>query len=590
MSRFILFCLVFFSSFFGACQSSLRTIESESISQPPIVYPTDYFRFPLNIAPSLAADFGDLRSNHYHMGLDLRTQQRENLAVVAAADGYVSHIRIEPYGYGRVIFITHPAGYTTLYAHLNTFFPELEAFVHRQQYATESWTQDIDLSPAQFPVKKNQFIAWSGNTGGSAGPHLHFEIRDSGLENGHNRNPLLFGLNIPDHTPPTLSRLAVFDRSQSIYESASRVFSLQKKTVNGESFYTPAAVVKVPYGKFCFGLDMQDKTDNSFSLGVYKTVLYVDDSLRNSFKMEECLYDDSRYINAGIDYFAKYNGGNYMQLLSRLPGNKAPFFDSHAGNGVLQLEDDSIHNVEVEALDVAGNTSRLRFNIQRDKNLSFAHNEMPGAAVETITPNKSFSFKNESVEIQLGANAVYDTLLLRYDISPAPKDAVSDLHSIGDYRLPVHSAYEVRIKPTALLTDNLKKKTVMIKQSGNNKDAQTCTWQGDWAMAKWRSFGKFYLQTDNIPPSVKPVNVKDKAVFVKDQKLVFDAKDDLGDLQSFNGYIDGRWVIFKQKDDRYTYNFDERCPPGEHTLLVKAIDLAGNETVYQCSFVNGAKK
>ena len=589
MSRFILFCSVLFTSFFAACQSSLHTIESVN-RQSKLTYPTDYFSFPLNILPSLAADFGDLRINHYHMGLDIRTQQRENLAVVASADGYISHIRIEPYGYGRVIFVTHPNGYTTLYAHLNKFYPELEAFLHQQQYATESWTQDIDLSPAQFLVKKNQLIAWSGNTGGSEGPHLHFEIRDSGLENGHNRNPLLFGLNIPDHVSPTLSRLAIFDRSQSIYESSSRVFPLQKKATNGESFYTTAAVIKVPYGKFSLGLAMQDKVGNSFSLGIYKADLYVDENLQNNFQMEECLYDDSRYINAGIDYFTKYNGGAYMQLLSRLPGNKSSFYDSTVGDGILQLQDDSIHKVEVEVSDVAGNTTRLQFEMQRDKNISFVRNDMPGAIVEIIAPNKAFSFENESAEIELDANAVYDTLLLRYDISPAPKDAVSDLHSIGDYRLPIHSAYDVRIKLTTPLTNSMKKKVVMMTQSGKSQDAQACNWQGDWATASWRSFGKFYLKIDNIPPSIKPVNVHDQAVFVKDHKLVVDAKDESGDLQSFNGYIDGHWVIFRQKENRYTYDFDEHCPPGEHTLTVKVADLAGNETVYQCNFVNGAKK
>jgi len=153
----------------------------------------------------------------------------------------------------------------------------------------------------------------------------------------------------------------------------------------------------------------------------------------------------------------------------------------------------------------------------------------------------------------------------------------------------VHTAYTVRIKPTILLPDSMKKKVVMVMQSGKKEDAQPCTWQGNWAAAAWMNFGQFYLKLDTVPPTIRPINVHDGAIFIKDQQLVFNAKDETGDLQSFNGYIDGRWIMFRQKNNRYTYDFDDRCPPGEHTLEVRAVDLAGNETVYQCSFVNRAK-
>lgn len=588
MSRFIIFFFLLCIAPFHRITSSLFTPVSTEEQQAK-VYPQNYFRYPLSIPPSLAGNFGDLRTNHYHMGIDIRTQQRENLPVVAAADGYVSHIRVEPYGYGRAIFITHPNGYTTVYGHLNKFFPELETYVHRQQYATESWRQDIDFTPAQFPVHKGQFIAWSGNTGGSEGPHLHFEIRDSGLAHGHSHNPLLFNLPIPDHVSPMLYKLGVFDRSQSIYEHGPRVFPLQKKAQGGGSFYVPAAeVIKVPDGKFSLGLSMQDRMDNSFSFGIYEANLYVDDSLRNSFKIEESIYGDSRYINAGIDYFTRYNGGGYMQHLSRLPGNHSPYYDSVDDDGVLQLEDDSIHQVTVEVYDVAGNAAMLRFQIQREGNLSFPESKMEGNVVEKLLPNQPAVFDNGAVQVSLNKNALYDTLLLRYDSHEAPGSAVSALHSIGDYRLPVHTAYMVRIKPIVTLPEEMKRKVVMVMQSGKRKDARPCIWQDDWAAAEWMNFGNFYLKLDTVRPVVHPINVRDGAVFIKDRRLVFTAKDETGDLQSFNGYIDGKWVVFSQKGNVYTYNFDENCLPGRHTLEVKAVDLAGNETVYTCSFVNKA--
>src|SRR5438045_7547824 len=170
-------------------------------------YPRGYFLYPVQAKIGLAANFGELRPNHYHMGYDCKTDQRQNMHVVAAADGYVAHVRIEPSGFGRAIYINHPNGLTTLYAHLNDFFPELEKYVKEQQYKLESWQVFLDIPANLFPVKKGQFIAFSGNTGGSQGPHCHFEIRDTNTDKV--LNPLLFCFTIPDDVPSTLFRLAV---------------------------------------------------------------------------------------------------------------------------------------------------------------------------------------------------------------------------------------------------------------------------------------------------------------------------------------------------------------------------------------------
>src|SRR6476619_7844837 len=192
-------------------------------------YPQNYFGWPVEAKIALAANFGELRPNHYHMGLDCRTDQVRNRPIKAAADGYIAHIRIDASGFGRAIYINHPNGLTTLYGHLNDFYPALEKYVKEQQYKLESWEVFLDIPPGLFPVTKRQFIAYSGNTGGSQGPHMHFEIRDTKTDKV--LNPLLFDLPIKDDVPPTILRLAIYDRCLSTYNQNPQLLSLKK--VNG---------------------------------------------------------------------------------------------------------------------------------------------------------------------------------------------------------------------------------------------------------------------------------------------------------------------------------------------------------------------
>ena len=205
---------------------SLITLNASAQFFPPKNYPQNYFSWPVAAVKALSANFGELRPNHYHMGFDCRTDQKQNLPVVAAADGYITKVRIEPFGFGRSIYINHPNGLTTLYAHLNEFYPELEKYVKEQQYKLKSWKVNLDIPQNLFPVKKDSLIAFSGNTGSSQGPHLHFEIRDTKTEKV--LNPGLFGFGVPDSIPPDIYRLAIYDRRVSTYEQSPKLYLLKK--------------------------------------------------------------------------------------------------------------------------------------------------------------------------------------------------------------------------------------------------------------------------------------------------------------------------------------------------------------------------
>ena len=345
----------------------------------PVTYPQGYFRNPLDFPMSLAANFGELRPNHYHMGLDIRTQHRENQPVHAAADGYVARVEIEPAGFGQAIYIRHPNGYTTVYGHLNQFFPALAAYVHQQQYRLQSWQVDLTLPPGLFPVRKGDFIAYSGNTGGSQGPHLHFEIRRT--DGDINLNPLLFGLPVPDRTPPTLLRLAWYDRNEGIYEQSPHILP---------KFPT---LLIVPTSRISFALSAFDTQSGSANPnGIYEADLYVDHLPVIGFQMNNISYDDTRNVNAHIDYKTRETGGPFLQQLFFLSGYPPPSIyravvaahpssggvsteavagstvdpagQPHAANGVLRLDDNRIHDVRIVVKDPYGNSSELRFRVQ----------------------------------------------------------------------------------------------------------------------------------------------------------------------------------------------------------------------------------
>src|SRR5215203_29507 len=231
--------ILFFPVFF------IQTVEGQN-------YPKGYFRNPLNIPMQLVANFGEIRANHWHMGLDIRTQQRENLPVYAAAEGYVSRIVVEPGGFGQAIYISHPNGFTTLYAHMNAFYPALQQYVREQQYKMESWKIGLEFSPEQFPLGKGDYIGLSGNTGGSQGPHVHFEIRDTKTEKV--LNPLLFGFPIADAVPPSVVRLAMYDRNKSTYMQSPQLLNIQRTKNNR---------IKVGSNRISFAIGATDKLSGS---------------------------------------------------------------------------------------------------------------------------------------------------------------------------------------------------------------------------------------------------------------------------------------------------------------------------------------
>lgn len=536
-------------------------------------YPQHYFRWPLSLRPEIVANMGELRSNHWHMGLDIRTAQKVNQRVYAAADGYISYVGIRPFSYGRFIKITHPNGFTTLYGHLNDFNPALEKYVTEQQYKQESWAVELDIPKGKFPVKKGDFIAFSGTTGGSQGPHVHFEIRDTKTDEC--LNPLLFGMPLVDNVKPSMVKLAMYDRNVSVYEQTPKFFPL-RNTASGYIVYnTP--VIKTASSKVSFSLQAFDRITGSNNRdGIYAAKIFFDNKPQVEFVIDSIDYNATVYVNSQVDYKYNANGGDYMQHLSKMPGDNGGVYHLINGDGIIELKDDAIHSIKIEIHDAYGNSSRLNFKLQHDEN---AVKAIPKNSPQVFVPGYVNIFEKPDFEAYLPEDCVYDTIIPVYLRSNSSiTNALSALHQLNDETLPIHGNMSVRIKPDKIIPEGWMDKLIIKRTYKNSSTVKKAQWQGNWLSADFGDFGSFQVFADTESPLVNDIGKGDTINLSPSSRIVITPTDDFG-IKSFRAELDGQWIRFTNDKGRsWIYIFDEHCPRGIHQLSVTVEDIAGNVT------------
>ncbi|MCW3088980.1 MAG: family metallopeptidase [Ferruginibacter sp.] len=557
---------------------AILLIKSISFAQPfPYKnYPKGYFTWPVDARKGIVANFGELRPNHYHMGLDCRTDQMENRRVFAAADGYIAKVKIEPSGFGRCIYINHPNGLTTLYAHLNNFNPALEKYVTEQQYRLESWKVFLDIPASLFPVSKGQLIAYSGNTGGSQGPHTHFEIRDTKTDKV--LNPLLFGFPLADNIAPEILRLAVYDRSVSTFEQTPKFYPLKK--VNGV-YTTIPNLLLTNSGKLSFGISANDRyTGSTNKNGIYQACLYEDEQFISGFQMDSISYDETRYLNAHVDYKLRSSGGPFVQHLGRLPGYPMGIYKDGGDEGVINIEDGNIHQLKIEVKDAQGNSSLLHFGVQT----RLLGETLSPAVLPAVSQQPEFRpgfinvFENSNISFYLPENALYDSIRFTYkEIIPFNGNPVYQLHN-GN--VPVHGMFPVKVKNVGAAHPG---KMVMHRFWKDKDDYAKAVQvrvgkENNWYQASFRAFGNFQLLQDTIPPTIAAIGIREGMNAAKLNRIAFVIKDNTKELQNFTAYLDGKWLRFtNDKGSAFIYTFDEHCPAGVHELKISVEDCVGNK-------------
>jgi len=550
-----------------------------SQKQKEITPQAGFFQWPLTTKPGLAANFGELRPNHFHMGLDCRTDKKQNIPVLAAAEGYIAKVKIEPYGFGRCIYINHPSGHTTVYAHLNDFIPALENYISAEQYRLKSWAVFLDIPPHLFPVTKGQQIAFSGNTGGSQGPHLHFEIRETKSDNV--LNPSLFDFPLPDDVAPDIYRLAVYDRSISTYEQAPRLYPLKK--VNG--VYVPATpLLSINADKVSFGIIASDRGNGSDNKnGIFEARLFDNDTEIIRFQMDSISYDETRFLNAHIDYRLRSNGGPYVQHLSRLPGYTNGIYRPVSGDGVILLNNDSEHRIRIEVLDARGNYSVLAFGITRNLNQAKVIDLPSPHHQKNFYPGMINVFENEKLSFYLPEKSLYDSFRFQYqEMAPVSGYPVYRLHNNS---VPLQVAFPLKIR--ASVPESLRNKVVIARTWNGRSDYEKAASIGffgeNWHMARFREFGYFQVMVDTLAPVINAPGFREGMDCSKQKRLVFVVSDNTEELKNFKATLDGKWLRFSNDKGRnFVYQFDEQCAPGTHELILSVEDQVGNraEKIY----------
>ncbi|MXV52578.1 peptidoglycan DD-metalloendopeptidase family protein [Pedobacter sp. HMF7647] len=540
-------------------------------------YPQDYFSKPLELAPSLAGSFGEIRGNHFHSGLDYRTNQREGYPVYAPADGYVSRLRVQIGGGGNIVYLTHPNGYSTVYMHLQRFNERILQALRSYQYRQQQYDVDFPLLPIEIPVKKGEIIAWSGRTGAVAGPHLHFEIRDSKTE--ETINAQLFGLKVPDISKPTITSMYVYRLNGLPFSPETPKQYFQVVGSGGNYHLNQSPVINIS-GETGFGINTFDMSGGSKN-GVYSIELSLDGKVIYLSALEGFYFNNSRAVNAHIDYPTLLNSGITIQKSFVEPGNPLTIYKKLVNRGLIELSDDSIHDMKYTVKDVAGNTSTLSFRIKNNPAAKIAFKAPEG--VKQFFYNTDNEFSNPEVKVFIPKGNLYSDINLTYSESSRPARAFSPVCHIHNRLTPIHTGFTLSIRADSLLTEKLHDKVVIMDTRGL---AYSGDFENGFVKATVKNFGNYYLTIDTIAPTIRPISISEGSVFSSQGKITLRIGDNLAGIKTYNGYIDGKWVLMEFDPKTYivTHNFDYRTIAGKHSFQLLVTDLKNNTKSYSANF------
>ena len=546
-----------------------------SQNKTPDFYP------PLKIKPVVSGSFGEIRTNHFHSGLDLATNGKQGYRVYSSGDGFVARIKVSPVGYGKALYVQHPNGYTTVYGHLQRFAPKIDSIVRKRQYEKKSYSIELFFKKNEIPVKKGEVIAFSGNSGSSGGPHLHYEIRKTDWQKP--MDPLLFRSDVADDIKPRIQGIKIYPLDTNARIEGRYKPKYLQTVYYDKSFHPKGQRIIKASGKIGLGIQALDYFSGSWrKCGVRSVDLFIDSTKIFEADYSTFLFSETRYVNSLMDYGEKMKTGKVIQKSFVEPNNKLKIYHYLKNKGVIDLEPGKKLNVKYVVKDAAGNESELTFILQ---GVSYPNDE-PAAELDddqvTISWDKPFDFASDGVHVNFKEGSFYTDIPFYFEVDDDSTGFLSPVYVIGNEDIPVHRSYDISIDipdTVSLPAEKLFIAGVTAKGKpyyigGEAKDGVI--------KAKLRGFGKFTIYADTVSPVVK-LNRAPSAYNYRGRKTI-DVRiyDNMSGIKSYDCYIDDKWALFEYdaKNNRLTgYKSYFPVKGGKRKLRIEAVDNCGNKTI-----------
>lgn len=538
-----------------------------SFSQP---YKQINFALPVDIPIILSATFAELRPNHFHSGIDIKTQGVIGKRIYSIEDGFVSRIRISPYGYGKALYITHYNGFTSVYAHMDDFADDIKNYVTEQQYKLRQSEIDLTVPKELLKVKKKQVIGFGGNSGGSFGPHLHFEIRETITE--HPINPLLFNFKVSDHQKPVFHQLASYDLNK--YPEAARKIWPLKKLTNGQ--YTTVAPVVSVSDNAGFGVETYDFLDRAHNkCGTSSVELYVNDTLKYAVDYNKLSFAETREINSLVDYAYRQQYKSWIQKCFTDPNNTLSNYVVR--NTGIKLAENKAQKITIISSDSYGNKSELFFWAQA------AYESLPDKNL--LENNRKHQFIADSFQVYFEPNNFYTPVNITLKKIRNSTNSESSYYKIGSADIPLKKEAEIYIKPKIL---NLEKQCIIRTHSTGKKSVLIPQQENGYLKTKTRYLGVFSVEQDITPPLIRLTSPLVAGQNYTGQTINFYIADNLSGIKKYDAFINKKWVPleYDAKNRKLTYTFDSKYKfnTNNHTFLLEVSDFCGNKAVFKTSF------